>query len=254
MNESLNIIPDQENYRDKKAEEIREMRNLGQKLDAAHFLGDLRFDPRYQEERKIHKNILAKASNEKMAEGAISNVEVQAIITFKKINIEIAKILAGDQSSLERQSREIDETGAFLRDIKILELIKQDVKNKEDMGVDRESVLTSIKDEAEKIVNDLKELSKNWNDINANDNITDVVDIPSAISSWFDSVRDILQDRKLDSIDKQQSEKSAEYYCYEALLEEIEKDPDLLISVSIDRVVRKINDYIKSNLDLDGLE
>ena len=243
------VGPTAPDNRNEHAKTLNDLRRDGQRLEAIRYLGTLEANPIYMESRQEHKNILARASNEKVAEEMLSDIEAQAIIAFKKLGIIATRTLSGDGHARHQEEYELNDMRRSLDETKYLGELGSKVSKKEAAGETREAIAEYLETKSKEAFEELSKLDTKWYEALTSDTMTYVVDVTSAISSWFDGIRRILRDVKMSSANKEAEIKATEYGLLKWVNEEVQNNPDLDVSVIIDRVALQIKNIIKLTLE-----
>lgn len=249
MPQSFEKVSPQE-YRDEKAEELREMRSAGQKVEAINYLGSLAMDPQYQEARSHHKNVIAEASNERVAEGILSDTEIVAFQTVKKLSLLMMRCLVDEHKISYGLKRNIESAEENITAARFLAALQAEVGKLENSGADCEAVAKWLQDKASTIQAEVNELYGAKNEVWDKQlwGGAEVMDVQGAVLSWFDGVREAILSRKMDKLDAATEKLSVEGGLIRWVKKAAEAEPELKVSVILERLVLQLKKLIQSDL------
>ena len=239
-------------YRDEQAEKLNDLRRTEGKLAAIEYLDVLRSDPQYQEARRDHKNTLAQASNETVAEDMMSKIEIKAAIITRSLNLGLANLLAnGESSGIHRNQDDLYETKDDLNTVEFMQTVGEEVAALENNGTDKETVLSSLTDRVALLTDELKPLCDKYNSENRK-NFWDhkyTEDIASVVSSWFDGIRKMMTNRSMEDAYSEIMSKESERALIQWILQNVEEsDADFNVSIIIDRMKIKQKQLIEADI------
>jgi len=241
MNQESNSQINTEDWRNEQAKELKELRNAGRHLDAIRYLGMLEESPEYKTARIEHKNMLATASNERMAEEVISDLLALAIVNYKKLNLITSRVIALDSRVGKQEEHRILDTEDNMRDSRYLEEICVDIKERENAGASRDDILSELAQRVKELEDESKAFEKQSLDALVGFlSKTRVTDVTSAVMSWFDVLSNTLKKRRSSELHDLSYEKSIQCRLLQDVIEEAQKDSDLNVSIFVERLVLKL--------------